>query len=187
MFLGTRGSRLVLLKHANGRVAQPLGEGGASFTVSFKYDPFGKRIEKISPAATSIFAYDGDPYDDDDLVEVVNSSGGLVARYSQGQNIDEPLAMQQGGTTDYYEADGLGSITSLTATNGSLAQSYAYDSFGNSTNSTGSVTNFFRYAAREFDTEAGLYYYRARYYDPASGRFASEDPLGSNAGGWASL
>jgi len=95
--------------------------------------------------------------------------------------------MQQGGTTDYYEADGLGSITSLTATNGSLAQSYAYDSFGNSTNSTGSVTNFFRYAAREFDTEAGLYYYRARYYDPASGRFASEDPLGSNAGGWASL
>jgi RHS repeat-associated protein len=85
--------------------------------------------------------------------------------------------MQRGGTVDYYEADGLGSITSLTATNGSVAQSYAYDSFGNTTNSSGSVTNFFRYTAREFDTETNIYYYRARYIDPNVGRFLSEDPL----------
>jgi RHS repeat-associated protein len=38
--------------------------------------------------------------------------------------------------------------------------------------------NPFRYTARESDTETGLYYYRARYYDPSSGRFISEDPVG---------
>jgi RHS repeat-associated protein len=141
-------------------------------TVSFKYDPFGRRIEKISPNATSIFAYDGD-----DLVETVNSSGSTVARYTQGPNIDEPLAMERGTTTDYYEADGLGSITSLTGSTGSIGQSYTYDSFGNTTNSSGSLTNFFRYTARDFDTETNLYYYRARYYDPTLGRFMSDDPV----------
>lgn len=46
-----------------------------------------------------------------------------------------------------------------------------------SRSSTSSLTNFFRYPAREFDSETGLYYYRARYYDPSAGRFISEDPL----------
>jgi RHS repeat-associated protein len=36
--------------------------------------------------------------------------------------------------------------------------------------------------ARESDTETGLYYYRARYYDPGVGRFVSEDPIGFGAG-----
>ena len=59
--------------------------------MSFKYGLSGKRIEKISPSATSIFVYDGD-----DLIETVNSSGGVVARYTQGQDIDEPLALLRG-------------------------------------------------------------------------------------------
>jgi RHS repeat-associated protein len=146
-------------------------------TVTFKYDPFGRRIEKISPTTTSIFVYDGD-----NLVETANASGGEVASYAQGQNIDEPLAMDRSGTIDYYEQDGLGSVTSLTATNGSVAQSYTYDSFGNQTASSGSLTNFFQYTGREFDKETNLYYYRARYYDPTTGRFVSEDPTRFYAG-----
>jgi RHS repeat-associated protein len=92
------------------------------------------------------------------------------------------LALLRGTTTDYYDADGLGSVTSLTASNGSVAQSYTYDSFGNTTNSTGSLTNSFRYTAREFDTETNLYEYRARYYDPGAGRFLSEDPIQFDGG-----
>jgi RHS repeat-associated protein len=141
-------------------------------TVSFKYDPFGRRIEKISPSATNIFLYD-----DDNLVETVNASGGEVASYAQGDGIDEPLALDRGGTVDYYEQDGLGSVTSLTASNGTVTQSYTYDSFGNLTNSSGSLTNYFGYTARDFDTETGLFYYRTRYYDSSSGRFLSEDSL----------
>ena len=140
--------------------------------MSFKYDPFGRRIEKISPTTTSIFAYDGN-----NLIETVNATGGVVARYTQGQNIDEPLAESRSGTVSYYEQDGIGSVTSLTNSSGTVAQTYTYDSFGNQTASSGSLTNFFRYAGREFDTETGLYYYRARYYDPSTGRFLSEDRL----------
>lgn len=79
------------------------------------------------------------------------------------------------GAASFYEQDGLGTVTSLTASNGSVAQSYTYDSFGNQT-ASGSLTNLFRYTGREFDTETNLYYYRARYYDPTAGRFLSEDP-----------
>jgi RHS repeat-associated protein len=131
-----------------------------------------RHICKQLPSATSIFVYDGL-----NLTETVNGAGGLVARYAQGPGVDQPLAMQRGSTTDYYEQDALGSVTSLTAANGSIAQTYTYDSFGNTTNSSGSLTNFFRYTGREFDTETNLYYYRARYYDPTPGRFASEDPI----------
>jgi RHS repeat-associated protein len=59
---------------------------------------------------------------------------------------------------------------------------YTYDSYGNLTASTGTLVNSFRYTSRESDPETGLYYYRARYYDPNAGRFLSEDPLGSGGG-----
>ena len=68
----------------------------------------------------------------------------------------------------------------MTDGSGQLAASYVYDSFGNLTASSGTITNPFQYTGREFDSESGLYYYRARYYDPVIGRFLSEDPLGSN-------
>ena len=71
----------------------------------------------MSPTFTSIFAYDGD-----NLIETVNSSGAVVSRYAQGQNIDEPLAELRSAGTDYYEADGLGSVTSLTSGAGALVQ-----------------------------------------------------------------
>jgi RHS repeat-associated protein len=139
--------------------------------VSFKYDPFGRRIYKSSSAGTSIFAYDGG-----NLIEETNSSGTVVARYEDTQNTDEPVAMLRSSTTSFYQADGLGSITSLSNAAGALAQTYTFDSFGKQTASSGSLTNPFQYTARELDTETGLYYYRARYYDPSAGRFLSEDP-----------
>jgi hypothetical protein len=83
------------------------GSGG---TVSFKYDPFGGRIYKSSSAGTSIYAYDND-----NLVEETSSAGTATARYAMGLNIDEPLVILQGTTTDYYQADGLGACDLLRA------------------------------------------------------------------------
>jgi len=144
---------------------------------SFKYDPFGRRIYKSSSTATSIYAYDGD-----NLIEETNSSGAVVARYEPTQNIDEPLAMLRSGATSYFHADGLGSITSLSNSAGTIANTYTYDSYGNLTASTGTLVNSFRYTARESDPETGLYYYRARYYDPNDGRFSNEDPIQFDGG-----
>jgi RHS repeat-associated protein len=148
------------------------GSGG---TVTFKYDPLGRRIYKSSSAGTSVYAYG-----DYDLVEETNSSGTAVARYAQGARVDEPLAMLRSSTTSYYDADGLGSVTSLANGSGPLTQTYTYDSFGKVTTSLGSLVNSLQYTGREFDSETGLYYYRARYYDSAAGRFISEDPISFN-------
>jgi len=143
------------------------GSGG---TVSFKYHPLGHRIYKSSPSGISIYAYDGSS-----LVEEVNGAGSVVTRYAQGLGVDEPLAMLRSSATSYYNADGLGSITSLSNSAGALAQTYTFDSFGKQTASSGSLVNPFQYTAREFDTETNLYSYRARYNDPGIGRFISED------------
>ncbi len=145
----------------------------SSGTVTFKYDPLGRRIYKsLSTGGTSVFVYDGV-----NLIEETNSSGTVVARYEQTQTMDEPLAMLRTSATNYYEADGLGSVTSLSNAAGAVAQTYAFDSFGKTT-PTGSLVNPFQYTGRELDAETGLYYYHARYYDPNSGRFLSEDPIG---------
>ncbi len=61
------------------------GTGG---TVSFKYDPLGRRIYKSSSSGTPVFAYDGD-----NLIQETHAAGGVVARYAQTRNIDEHLAM----------------------------------------------------------------------------------------------
>jgi RHS repeat-associated protein len=149
-----------------------VGHFRLSTTFSFKYDPFGRRIYKSSSAGTSVFAYD-----EDNVVEETNAGGTAVARYSQGLNVDEPLAMLRSSTTSYYQTDGLNSVTSLSNGAGALAQSYTFDSFGNRTASSGSLTNPFQYTSRESDSETGLYFYRARYFDPQAGRFLSEDPV----------
>ncbi len=145
------------------------GTGG---TVTFKYDPFGRRIQKSSPLGTTNYLYDGLR-----LIEELDNSGNVLARYTHGAVIDEPLSGLRGGTTSYYQADGLGSVSSLTNDSGGIANSYTFDSFGQSTAHTGTLVNPFQYAGRELDSETGLYYYRARYYSPETGRFLNEDLL----------
>jgi RHS repeat-associated protein len=148
-------------------VALP-GGGGA---VSFKYDPFGRRIQKSSPAGTINYVYDGA-----NIVAEYDAAGTLQASYVQGAGIDQPLSLTRAAATSYYHADGLGSITSLTNSVGSIVATYSTDTFGRSLTSTGTIVNPFRYTAREWDSEIGAYYYRARYYHASDGRFLNEDP-----------
>jgi RHS repeat-associated protein len=154
------------------------GTGG---TVTFTYDPFGRRIQKAftqnSTTAVTNYVYDGS-----NVIEEVGGSGSELARYAQGAGIDEPLAEQRSGATGFYQKDGLGSVTSLSGNTGTLSNSYTYDTFGNLSASTGSLTTPFQYTARDYDPETGLRYYRARYYDTQTGRFLSEDPVGFSGG-----
>ena len=145
-------------------------------TVSFKYDPFGRRIQKSSPLGTTNYLYSGP-----NLEEEVDNVGNVLARYAQGLIVDEPLSEFRSGGTSYYEADVLGSITSLSNSSGALANTYIYDSYGNLTASTGTLINPFQCTGRDYDPESGLRYYRTRYYDPSDGRFTS---LESHATFW---
>jgi len=84
-----------------------------------------------------------------------------------------------GYTSYYYHADGLGSITGLSDAPGTMVQTYGYDAFGNVTVSgSGNVSQPFMFTGREYDSETGMYFYRARYYDPVVGRFVTKDPIG---------
>lgn len=153
------------------------GTGG---TVNFKYDPFGRRVQKtfIQGSATTTTSY---IYDDINVLEEIDSIGNVVVRYTQART-DRPLSELRSGTTGYYQEDGLDSTTSLTDLAGALVNTYTYDAFGSLTASSGPLTNPLRYTGREFDPETSNYEYRFRYYDPLIGRFTSEDPIQFQAG-----
>jgi len=143
--------------------------------VRFSYDPFGRRIEKTVGAQASRYIYDGD----DILQQTIN---GAVNRYLHGPGVDEPLGQAAGGTaiTGYFHADGLGSIVSMTDASGNVTLTRQYDAWGNL--EIGAAEPGYAFTGREWDPETGLYYYRARYYDPKVGRFIGEDPIGFAGG-----
>src|SRR5262249_27478925 len=84
------------------------------------------------------------------------------------------LGDHQGSLRDYVEYD---SATDST----SVAEHYNLDSFGNILSGDTSTSRYI-YTGQEFDAETGMFYYDARYYAPDTGRFASQDPIGFNAG-----
>jgi RHS repeat-associated protein len=57
-----------------------------------------------------------------------------------------------------------------------ITDTYDYDAFGNKINSTGTTPNNMLYRGEELDPDLGLYYLRARYMNPLTGRFVSRDP-----------
>jgi len=94
-----------------------------------------------------------------------------------------PLEQVSGNTVYYYQQDQLGSTRILTDASGTPVASYNYDSSGNITSQTGTVSNPFLFAGQYRDAESGLYYLRARYYDPSTGQLISRDPKLSST--WA--
>jgi len=151
------------------------GNPTAIMTSSYRYDGLGRRIEKVANGQTKRYVYDGE-----DIVLEYDGANVLQARYTHGPGIDEPIAVTKAGSTFYYHQDGLGTVTELTDINGAVAKAYAYDAYGNLLESPGTVEQPYTYTGREFDSEAGLYYYRARYYDSGMGRFLQKDPIGFN-------
>ena len=83
--------------------------------------------------------------------------------------------VQADGTHLQYVTDGHGDVTKLISGSGAVEADYTYDAFGNQTEEAEDV-NPFRYAGEYWDSESGLIYLRARYYDSGVGGFISEDP-----------
>jgi hypothetical protein len=76
----------------------------------------GRRIQKSGPLGATNYLYDGR-----DLIEEIDSSGNVLARYTQYPSLDQPLAELRSGVTSYYEQDAIGSVSALSNAAGALA------------------------------------------------------------------
>lgn len=152
---------------AEDRLIKIVAPGGA--TTTFGYAPTGERAWRRDKGSITYFLYDGL-----NLIAELGEDFRTKKSFVHGFGIDRPLAMLQEKQSFYYLADRLGSITHLTDDKGKVTASYNYDAFGKIRAKQGTITNPFAYTGRELDP-TGLYYFRARYYDPALGRFLAND------------
>jgi RHS repeat-associated protein len=108
--------------------------------------------------------------------------GGAVARqYTYGlQRISQQQLISNTWTPSFYGYDGSGNVRQLTNAAGTVTDTYEYDAFGNSFTKQGTTPNVYLYRGEQYDPDLGLYYLRARYYNPATGRFMSRDPEDGN-------
>jgi RHS repeat-associated protein len=147
-----------------------------SAQVAYNYDALGRRVVKTSSSGAVTYLHDGPQ-----VIADADASGRIHATYAYGLGIDEVLAMRRSSKSHYYSQDGLGSVTGLTDEAGSLVEAYDYDAYGQP--GTSSVLgNRYLFTGREYEPEAGIYFYRTRFYDPRRGRFLSADSIGIGGG-----
>ena len=138
---------------------------------TFSYDALGRRASVDANGQTTYYAYDGS-----NLAATYSGSGTLAASFVNSLGPEGQVELSQGGQAYYYLRDALNSVTSVTNTAGATVDSYSYSPFGRVT-VTGSLSNPLTYTGQVSDSSTGIYYYNARYYDPALGRFLTVDPV----------
>lgn len=154
----------------------PNGNLTSNGTWTFAYDALGSRQSKTVNGVLTNYLSAGD----EEIAEYDNSNN-LLRRYIPGPGTDQPVAMVivSGATNTlrFFHADRQGSVVAMADAAGAMIEGpFTYDPYGGSTNPTTGVP--FRYTGRRLDPETGLYYYRARYYSAALGRFLQTDPIG---------
>jgi RHS repeat-associated protein len=158
------------------RLTQDVEKTSAGATVTndvFTYDVLDRRIGKSVNGTQTWMAYDrGNTFAD------FNNSGTLTMRYLYGNALDSLYGRRDNnGNNAWYLTDMLGSVRQVTQTNGTILDAITYDSYGNILSETNpSNGDRFKFTGREWDSEIGLQYNRARYYDPKTGRWISRDP-----------
>ena len=138
---------------------------------SYLYDALGRRVGQTTSGLTAQYVYD--------MLNVAQEqyTGGTVADMLPGLGLDQNFARTDSSGSYAMLADLLGSTIGLVNSSGAIATGYQYGPFGQTTTSGTSSTNPIQYTGREMDA-TGLYFLRARYYNPIAQRFISPDPIG---------
>ena len=155
------------------------------YQVTYKYGVFGNRIEQDTTTAgqstptVQRYAYNGNMIWAD-----LNGSNNVTMRYLNGDAVDQLLAREDSsGNVGWYLTDHLGSVRDIVDNSGNVQDHVDYDAFGNITIETNAALGGrYKFTGREYDATTGLYYNRARYYDPSTGSWTTRDPLGFNSG-----
>ncbi len=135
----------------------------------YAYNPDGLRVSKAVNGETTTHILDG-------ANVVADIQGTSISKYNRGRGL---ISIEQGADKGYYVFNGHGDITSIVDGSGTKSKGYCFSAYGENMLETGSgqFANPFGYAGEYTDEETGNIYLRARYYDPSTGRFLSEDPI----------
>lgn len=153
-------------------------------TQTFEYDAFGRLVKRTVGSTASHFLWDGDAL----LAELGSDGTTVTAEYSYYPGLDRLHAMIVGGTRYYAHADGLGNVIALIDEMGDVKRTLQYDDWGQLSGSTDPAGTFGHKdrarwkGALWVGPEAEVYYMRHRWYEPRTGRFLSEDPVGLAGG-----
>jgi len=147
---------------------------------SFLYDGLGNRLERTIDGRAERFVLDRLGSMTQVLVES-DTNDAPIAYYVYGLGLAERITPS--GQTATYHFNTQGSTVALTDSTGKINDSYAYDSFGVLANVGTNCPQPFRYLGRYgiVDDGIGLYYARARYFNPQLGRFFTKDSVASRA------
>lgn len=160
----------------DGRLAQV--DDGAQ-TTSYQYDAFGRRLARTAGATTQQYVWN-------DALQLPSMSVVREDEADRRYYVHTPAGVllysieAADSSRVFYHFDELGNTLFLTDDAGSITDRYAYAPFGQPAGTEGSHATLFRWGGAYgtmYDAETGLYYLRARYYDPAHRRFVSRDPL----------
>jgi len=132
-------------------------------------------------------------YDGEQVIGEYDNSGTLLRKFVYGPGIDEPICLidvADNNAVYYYHRDGLGSVVAISDANADIVEEYSYDVYGLATItdedgdeiSYSNIGNPYMFTGRRYNSQSGLYYYRARHYDPETGRFLQPDPIGYQGG-----
>ena len=137
----------------------------------YEYDAYGRRSAKVTASGRTDYLWE---------------ANNLVGEYRQGEyrwyiyepDTNKPLALLAGGQLYFYQLDQLGTPLSLTDADNNVVWQAQYSVFGKATVIVNTVDNPIRFQGQYYDSESGLHYNHFRYYDPKTGRFISQDPIG---------
>jgi RHS repeat-associated protein len=154
-----------------------LVNGTMTVIATVQYDGDGNRVAKTVGGGTTRYLVDDlNPTGYAQVVEELGASG-VQRTYTYGtQRINQNQLGSSTWTPSFYGYDGGGSVRTLTDATGTVTDTYDYDAWGNAVNTTGATPNAFLYRGEQYDPDLGIYYLRARYLNPLTGRFLSKDP-----------
>jgi len=161
-----------------------------SVEVTYTYDVSGRRTTRTQNGTTTRFIYNANQ-----IVADLDASGNLLRTYTWGTGIDNLLALTTYSTTatnTYYPIkDQLGTILAMVDSTGNIIEKYEFDAFGKllgvydengNVLTKSAIGNRYLFQGREYNYTTGLYYFRARYYNPITGTWLSKDPIGISGG-----
>ncbi|MDD3145060.1 MAG: hypothetical protein PHV23_03020 [Candidatus Gracilibacteria bacterium] len=152
-------------------------ETGSGIIAQYSYDVLNRRYLKETENEKVEYIYSNENILQEITTDEITNTT-ITKNYINGIGLDDLVAYQENNNIYYYHKNHLGSVEGITDSSGNIVVSYDYDSFGNFEITSGADNGNTRlYTGREHDSEIGLYYLRARYYNSELGRFISRDPI----------